>query len=92
MPVPYDAVGALQARGVVLELAACQAYGMSEDTRVYNVLAEGHAPFALMVARREAPTANANSHYNVAVDLSGLPASLQRLRANGDEWAASCPF
>lgn len=69
--IPYDVAGAMEARGVRLTLAACEKLGVGEGSRTYGATASGRAPFGLTVYSREAPTANANSHYSAAVSLRG---------------------
>jgi hypothetical protein len=92
MPIPYDVVEALKGRGAEVALVGCMSFGMSEVNRSYRITAPGHAPFTLGVYARMAPTANAHSFYNVSTDLSGAVKTLADLGANGDDWAASCPF
>jgi hypothetical protein len=92
MPIPYDVVEALKARGAEATLVGCMSFGMSEVNRSFRVSAPGHAPFTLGVYARTAPTANAHSFYNVSTDLSGRVKTLADLGASGDDWAATCPF
>lgn len=86
-PVPYDAPAELRARGATVTMIGCMALGMSENDAHYAVTAPGHAPFALNIYRREAPTASANSSYNVIVNLSGRVPTRASL---GPDYAATC--
>jgi hypothetical protein len=95
MPAPFDVPTALRARGVELQLVACQAFGASESTEVFVATPQSGAPFGLTIGRREAPTANANSHYVVQVDLSGvLPTTESTIGAaraqNDTSWDVTC--
>ncbi len=70
-PIPYDVVGAMEARGAKLTLMSCEKTGIGEGTRNYAGTAPGRAPFGLSVDVREAPTADANSHYGATITLDG---------------------
>jgi hypothetical protein len=70
-PIPFDMVGAMEARGAKLTLVGCDKLGVGEGTRSYSGTAPGRAPFGLTIDVREAPTADANSSYNAVVSLSG---------------------
>lgn len=91
---PYDVPGALAVRGVALSQIGCQNYGQSEVTRVYRMTVEGAPPLALTVYDRSAPTANAFSFYNSALDVVRPPPTLAALRARapGDNWSQRCVF
>jgi hypothetical protein len=89
-PIPYDLDEALRGRGVTLAMIGCQAFGAGEATRVYAVNAPGKAPFGLSIYAREAPTADANSTYSAAVDLSGALPTLATLGSPADGWTAAC--
>ncbi len=94
-PVPYDAKYALEARGVRLESVACQAFGYAESTEVFAATPRRGSPFGVTIARREAPTAGAQSHYVVTIDLSGQAPSTENVLAparaqNDTTWAESC--
>jgi len=92
MPIPYDVVEALKARGSEATLVGCMSFGAGEVNRSFRITASGHAPFTLGVYARMAPTANASSFYNVGADLSGRAKTLADLGNSGDEWTATCPF
>jgi hypothetical protein len=89
--IPYDAVEALRGRGAQVSLVGCMGFGTGEANQVFRVDTAGRAPFALGLYSRAAPTADANSFYNVSVDLSGVVSTLADLRArDGDDWAETC--
>jgi hypothetical protein len=88
--IPYDVVEALRGRGADVSLAACLRLGPDEASKLYRVSAPGRASLALSLSERTAPTANAASFYNVAVDLSGRMPTLAELRRDGSEWNATC--
>lgn len=90
--IPYDVVAALRGRGVEVVLVGCQMLGVGEAQKAYLVSAPGHAPFGLGIYDRNAPTANANSFYNVGVDLSGQVSTLALLQRDGGDWTATCPM
>lgn len=89
-PVPYDVVEALRSRGARLTPIGCYAYGASESNTVWRVDLAGHAPFALSVYRREAPTAEAWSTLTVGFDADRRIPTLAGLRAAdpGGDWTA----
>jgi len=86
-PIPYDVVAELRARGATVNMVGCMALGAGENNEVYAVTAQGHAPFGLTVYGRMAPTASAQSFYNVSVDLTGRPPTRASL---GSDYAATC--
>lgn len=89
--IPYDVVEALRARGAKVTMLGCYALDVGETSRNYRVEIAGRAPFALGIYDRSAPTANADSFYNVAASLTGRIPSLAQLRSDGNDWTASCP-
>lgn len=91
-PVAFDVYEALKVRGVSLTLVACQAFGLSEQTRIYRMTVAGQAPAGLTIARREAPTAAATSYYGASLDFVRPPATLPAIRARApqDGWQATC--
>lgn len=91
-PVPYDIVGALRARGADIDTIGCYTFGASESTNVLYVEAPGHAPFALTVYSREAPTASAQSSYSVSAAADRVIPTLDDLRRAEpfEEWQARC--
>ncbi len=88
--IPYDVLGALRGRGAEVTMIGCYTLGMGENNESYRVAAAGHAPFALSVYGRMAPTANANSFYNVGAGLSGQLQTLAQLRGEDSSWNATC--
>jgi hypothetical protein len=90
--IPYDVVGALQGRGAEVTMIGCSQIGVGEMSKAYRVTAPGHAPFGLGVYDRSAPTANADSFYNVSTDLTGQIKTIAELRRDGSEWAEACPY
>ncbi len=86
-PVPYDVPAELRARGATVTMIGCMPLGTGENDAHYAVVAQGHAPFALNIYTREAPTANANSSYNVTVNLTGRMPTRASL---GTDYAATC--
>jgi len=92
-PVPYDPVEALRVRGARVESIGCYAYGAGESNSVWRVEAPGHAPFALTVYRREAPTASALSYITVSADAERNIPTLGDLRAAepDQDWMEACP-
>ncbi|RZJ16472.1 MAG: hypothetical protein EON91_13140 [Brevundimonas sp.] len=92
-PIPLDPVEALRSRGARLTPVGCYAFGAGESNTVWRVDLPGHAPFALTVYRREAPTATAWSMLAVSVDADRRIPTLSGLIAEepGGDWAAgSC--
>jgi hypothetical protein len=89
---PYEIVGALRARGAEVTMLGCSQLGTGEFNKAYRVNASGHAPFMLSVYDRTAPTANAESFYNVSANLSGRVQTLAQLRSDGMEWTAACAY
>lgn len=89
--IPYEVIGALRVRGAQAVMIGCSSFGAGEANRAYRVTAPGKAPFQVSVYDRMAPTANAESFYNVSVNLSGRVQTLAQLRSDGSEWASSCP-
>lgn len=90
--IPYDAVGALRVRGAALTMIGCSQLGVGEFTQVYRVAAPQRAPFMLTVYARSAPTAEAESFYNVSLNLAGQVQTLAQLRRDGSEWAQVCAY
>lgn len=92
-PVPYDPVEALKVRGASVDPIGCYAYGAGEGESVWRVAAPGHAPFALRVYRREAPTASALSYITVTADAERNIPTLDDLRAAepDQDWMETCP-
>lgn len=90
--IPFAPVDAFKASGATVSTIGCYAFGASESNAVYRVEAPGHAPFAMTVYRRQAPTANAWSFLNVTVDPGGDIPDLQALgRAEPEaDWATDC--
>jgi hypothetical protein len=88
--IPYDVLGALRARGAEVTMVGCYAFGMGENNEAYRVVAAGRAPFALSVYGRMAPTASANSFYNVGAGLSGQVKTLAQMRREDESWNPSC--
>lgn len=89
--IPYDVIGALRGRGAQVTLIGCTKLGVGETSKAYRINAPGRAPFGLSVYDRDAPTANADSFYNVGIDLSGRTSTLAQLRRDGSEWNETCP-
>jgi hypothetical protein len=89
--VPYNAVAALRGRGAEVKLIGCVMYGAGEASQTFRVAAPARVPFMLTVYGRDAPTANAQSFYNVTLDLSGKVQTLAQLRRDGNEWVETCP-
>lgn len=92
-PVPFDPVEALRVRGASVDPIGCYAFGAGESNSVWRVEAPGHAPFALTVYNREAPTASAMSHITVSADAERNIPTLGDLRAAepDPEWMETCP-
>lgn len=92
-PVPFDPVEALRVRGASVDPIGCYAFGPGESNSVWRVEAPGHAPFALTVYNREAPTASAMSHITVSADAERNIPTLGDLRAAepDPEWMETCP-
>lgn len=88
--IPYDILGALRIRGAEATMVGCYALGMGENNESYRVVVPNRAPFALSVYGRMAPTANANSFYNVGAALSGQVKTLAELRREDSSWNATC--
>ncbi len=88
--IPYDVLGALRARGAEVIMVGCYALGVGENNEAYRVVAPGRAPFALSVYGRMAPTANAESFYNVGAALSGQVKTAAQLRREDASWNATC--
>ena len=93
-PVPYDPVEALRVRGASVDPIGCYAFGAGESNSVWRVEAPGHAPFALSVYRREAPTASAMSSITVSADAERNIPTLGDLRAAepDQDWMETCPI
>jgi hypothetical protein len=91
-PVPYEIVEALRLRGAAVEMIGCYDFGATESNSVYRVAAPDHAPFAMTVYRREAPTASANSSLGVTAGVDGRIPTLESLRLNEPdaEWKTRC--
>lgn len=89
-PAAFDVEGAIQQRGGVADLIACQSFGASEASMVYRVRLPGLLPFVMDVYRREAPTASATSTYSVAARIDGSMVALSGLRRDSDLWTATC--
>lgn len=90
--IPYDVVAALQGRGATVSMIGCAQLGVGEMNRAYRVEAPGRAPFGLGVYARGAPTANAESFYNVSANLAGRITTLAEMRADGGEVTPTCPY
>ncbi len=92
-PVPFDPVEALRVRGASVDPIGCYAYGAGESNSVWRVEAPGHAPFALTVYNREAPTASAMSSLTVSADAERNIPTLGDLRAAepDQDWMETCP-
>ena len=91
-PIPYDPVEALRVRGAQVYPIGCYALGAGESNGVWRVDAPGHAPFALTVYRREAPTASALSYITVSADAErNLPTLGDLMAAEPDQDWQDCP-
>ena len=92
-PVPFDPVEALRVRGAEVYPIGCYALGAGETNSVWRIDAPGHAPFALTVYNREAPTASAMSHITVSADAERNIPTLDDLRAAepDPDWMQTCP-
>lgn len=92
-PVPFDPVEALRVRGASVDPIGCYAFGAGESNSVWRVAAPGHAPFALTVYNREAPTASAMSSLTVSADAERNIPRLDDLRAAepDPDWMQTCP-
>lgn len=91
-PVPYDPVEALRVRGAQVYPIGCYALSAGETHGVWRVDAPGHAPFALSVYRREAPTASALSALTVSADAErNLPTLGDLMAAEPDQNWGDCP-
>lgn len=91
-PVPYDPVEALRVRGAQVHPIGCYALSAGETHGVWRVDAPGHAPFALTVYRREAPTASALSALTVSADAErNLPTLGDLMAAEPDQNWGDCP-
>ena len=88
-----EALAQERVRGARVDPIGCYAYGAGESNSVWRVDAPGHAPFALTVYRREAPTASALSHITVSADAERNIPTLGDLRAAepDQDWMATCP-
>lgn len=90
-PSPFDVPSALRVRGAQLTRIGCYGFGFGEQTHVYRVDLAGHAPFALTVYSREAPTASAFSSYSVSARADRVIPTLAQLQADPDvEWRPDC--
>lgn len=90
--VPYDAPGALSERGATVDMIGCSQLGTGEFNKAYRVTPQGGAPFQLSIYDRGAPTANAESFYNVTAVLNGQVQTIAQLRSDGMEWSAACAY
>ena len=91
-PIPYDPVEALRVRGAQVYPIGCYALGAGETHGVWRVDAPGHAPFALSVYRREAPTASALSYITVSADAErNIPTLGDLMAAEPDQDWQDCP-
>jgi hypothetical protein len=90
--IPFEVVEALKGRGANVAMVGCTQLGVGEFSKTYRVEAPGRAPFALGIYDRMAPTANANSFYNVSVNLSRRVPTLAQLRAGGEDVSATCAY
>lgn len=91
-PIPYDPVEALRVRGAQVYPIGCYSLGAGETNGVWRVDAPGHAPFALSVYRREAPTASALSYITVSADAErNLPTLGDLMAAEPDQNWQDCP-
>ncbi len=90
--IPYDVVGALRVRGADVAMIGCSQLGTGEFNKAYRVAAPGKAAFQLSIYDRTAPTANAESFYNVGMNLAGQVQTLAQLRGDGMEWTDACAY
>ncbi|MGH7018256.1 MAG: hypothetical protein ACREEY_00145 [Brevundimonas sp.] len=91
-PIPYDPVEALRVRGAQIYPIGCYALGAGETNGVWRVDAPGHAPFAMTVYRREAPTASALSYITVSADAErNIPTLGDLMAAEPDQNWQDCP-
>lgn len=90
--IPYDALGALRERGAEVTMIGCSQLGVGEFSAVHRVTPRTGAPFQISIYDRMAPTANAESFYNVMVNLNGQVQTLAQLRTDGMEWTERCAY
>lgn len=90
--IPYELIGALRERGATVAMIGCAQFGTGEFSKAYSVTPAGGSPFQLGIYDRNAPTANADSFYNVSADLSGRVQTRAQLASDGMEWTAACPY
>ncbi len=92
--IPYDAAGALAARGAKVTPLGCYHFGPSEANRVFVVAAPGRPAFALTVYERSAAMGGQMSHITMSADLTGKLPTLAGLRAEHRDppWTSPCPF
>lgn len=90
--IPYDALGALRERGAEAAMIGCVQLGVGEFSAVHRVAPRTGAPFQISIYDRMAPTANAESFYNVMVNLNGQVQTLAQLRTDGMEWTEACAY
>lgn len=90
--IPYDAVGALEQRGAAVGMIGCSQLGVGEFTKVYAVTPAGASAFQLAIYERSAPTANAESFYNVTAHAAGRVPTRAELARDGSEWTEACAY
>lgn len=90
--IPYDAVGALEQRGATVAMIGCSQIGTGEFTKVYGVTPAGASAFQLSIYERSAPTANAESFYNVTTHPAGRLPTRVELARDGSEWTETCAY
>jgi hypothetical protein len=91
--IPYDVVGALRERFADVAMIGCGQYGVGEFSKAYRVTPRGGAAFQLGIYDRMAPTANAESFYNVTATLNGRVMTRAQLAASdGMEWTERCAY
>lgn len=90
--IPYEVIAALRERGATVAMIGCAQYGVGEFGKAYSVTPAGGRPFQLSVYDRGAPTANAESFYNVTADLSGRVQTRAQLASDGMEWTPACAY
>lgn len=90
--IPYDAIGALEQRGAAARMIGCSQLGAGEFTKVYAVTPAGGSAFQLSIYERSAPTANAESFYNVIAHAAGRVQTRAELARDGSEWTEACAY
>lgn len=91
---PYNIAEALAARGAKVTPMGCYHFGVSEQNRVFNIDAPGHAPFSVTSYDRGAPLASSIAHQTITLDLTGRLPTQASLRAEFRDpaWESPCPF